>query len=190
MTENTQEWEQYQKGLGFQSKINYLSEADKNERFYAGRQWEGLNVNKLSLIVLNVVKKIGDFKRNIVKSDNITMQFSADGIPSDTEDETEKTIRDMAMTLTDYAKTTWENLKVDAMLEDGLLDSQECGDMVSYWFWNEKVNAGNGIMGDLDGEMVDGCNYIPGDPNDSRINDAYGPIQPYIIMPSAGRLQM
>lgn len=184
--DNTQEWEQYHKGLDYQSKISYIPIADKNERFYSGNQWQGLNANKLSLIVLNVIKKIGNFKRNIVISDNITMQFSAD-IASDTQDPEKIQIRDMAKVLTDYAKTAWENLKVDNMLEDGILDSQMCGDMLSYWFWNDKINSGtdamgNPVMGDLDGESIDGCNYIPGDPNDNRINDAYGPVQPYIIL--------
>lgn len=182
MAENTREWELYQKGLDYKSKINLLANADKAERFYAGRQWEGLNANKLSLIVLNVVKLIANFKRNIVMSDNLTMQFTADGVATDTQDPQQIQWRDMASVLSEYSKTAWENLKVDAMNEDGLLDAELSGDMVSYWFWNDKVNAGNGIMGDLDGEKIDNCNYMPGDPNDDRINDAYGPVQPYIIL--------
>jgi len=182
MTENTSEWELYQKGLDYKSKIGLLPDADKNERFYAGKHWQGLNANKLSLIVLNVVKRIVDFKIATVMSDNITMQFSADGIPSDTQDPQQMEWRDMANVLSMYSKTAWENLKVDAMNEDGLLDAALAGDMVSYWFWNDKVDAGNGIIGDLDGEKIDNCNYFPGDPNDDRINDAYGPVQPYIIL--------
>lgn len=182
MNENTQEWREYQSGLRYKSKINLLATADKNEAFYAGYQWRGLNTNKLSLVVLNVVKLIANFKRNIVMSDNLTMQFTADGIADDTTDPDQILWRNMANILSQYSKTTWENLKLDSMNEDGLLDAELSGDMVSYWFWNEKVNAGNGVMGDLDGEKIDNCNYFPGDPNDDRVNDAYGPVQPYIIL--------
>lgn len=182
MTENTREWDEYQSGLDYHSKINLLSTADKNERMYAGNQWYGLNTNKLSLVVLNVIKLITNFKRNIVMSDNLAMQFTADGVADNTEDEQQIMFRDMAQILTAYAQTTWENLKVDSMNEEGILDAQLTGDMVSYWFWNEKINAGNGIMGDIDGEKIYNCNIFFGDPNDDRINDAYGPVQPYIII--------
>lgn len=187
MNEVTKEWEQYQKGLEYHSKIRLLPTADKNERFYAGRQWEGLNTSKLSLIVLNVIKRIIDFKIAVILSDNITMQFSAEGVADSTKNEQQIAWRKMASVLSTYAKTTWENLKVDAMSEDGILDAALSGDLISYWFLNEKAvvgtdTMGNPIKGGLDGEKIDSCNCMFGDPNDDRINDAYGPVQPYIIL--------
>lgn len=182
MTETTQTWNLYQAGLDYQSKISLLPVADKNERFYSGNQWQGLKTSKLSLIILNVIKRIVDFKISMIMSDMISMQFSADGIADNTDNPQEIEYRKMADVLSMYSKTAWENLKLDTMNEDGLLDAALSGDLVSYWFWNEKVDSGNGIMGDLDGEKLDNVNYFPGDPNDDRVNDAYGPVQPYIIL--------
>lgn len=179
---NTKDWDLYQTGLSYKSKINLLSTADKNERFYSGKQWEGLKTSKLSLVILNVIKRIVDFKISMIMSDMISMQFSADGIADNTENEREIEWRDMAQVLSSYSKTEWENLKLDTMNENGLLDAALSGDMVSYWFWNDKIDAGNGIIGDLDGEKVDNCNYFPGDPNLDEVNNAYGPVQPYIIL--------
>jgi hypothetical protein len=105
-------------------------------------------------------------------SDMISMQFSADGIADNTEDEQEINWRDMANVLSMYSKTAWENLKLDTMNEDGLLDASTSGDMVSFWYWEDRVDAGNGIMGDLNGEMVDSVNYMPGDVNEQEINNA------------------
>lgn len=183
MNEITSEWDLYQKGLNYKSKISLLSIVDKNERFYAGRQWEGLRLNKLSPIVLNVVKKIADFKRSVVaSSDYITLQFSAEGVSDNTDDVTQQIQQRIAAELTGYAKTLWENLKVDSMNEDGLLNAQISGDMISYWFWDERIKGSNGQIGDINGELINNVNTMLGDPNNPQINDAYGPIQPYIIL--------
>ena len=178
MEQNTQGWDRYQSGLDYKSKINLQPTASKNERFYSGRQWEGVKANGLPTPVLNVTKRIIDYKISAIMSDMITMQFSAEGV-SDT-DENGKEIRKAANILSGYSKTLWENLKVDTMNEDGLLDAALSGDVVSFWLWNPKVDAGNGQMGDINGELIDNVNYFPGDPNNDQINDAYGPVQPYI----------
>jgi hypothetical protein len=175
MYETTKEWEQYQAGLDYQSKISLLPTADKNERFYSSRQWEGLKTNKLSLIILNVIKRIVDFKISMIMSDMVTMQYSVDGVSDDTQDQSEIDLRQMAKNLSAYSKTAWENLKLDTMNEDGLLDAAQAGDMVSFWYWEEKIN-------DMNGEKVDSVNYLPGDPNTEEINNAYGPVQPYTIL--------
>jgi hypothetical protein len=180
--ENTKSWDRYQRGLNFKSKINLLPIVDKNERFYAAKQWEGIKANGLPTPVLNVIKRIIDYKISAIMSDTITMQFSADGIDDTTENEQDTLYRQVASILTGYSKTLWENLKVDSMNEDGLLDAALSGDMVSFWYWNDKVDAGNGQKGDINGELIDNVNYFPGDPNTDEINDAYGPVQPYIIL--------
>jgi len=182
MEQNTQGWDRYQKGLDYNAKIALRPTVDKNERFYAGRQWEGLDLKKLSPIVLNVIKKIADFKRSVVMSDSVSMQFSAEGIPDVTNDEAHKLFQQVAANLSGYAKTLWENLKVDSMNEDGLLNGQISGDTVSYWFWDERIKGANWQEGDINGELINNVNYFPGDPNDSTINDAYGAVQPYILL--------
>jgi hypothetical protein len=54
--------------------------------------------------------------------------------------------------------------------------------MVSYWYWYDKIDAGLGQQGDIFGELINSCNYFPGDPNNPEINNAYEPVQPYIIL--------
>jgi hypothetical protein len=171
--DNTLSWQRYQQGLDYKSKISLLPTTDKNERFYAGRQWEGVKSNGLPTPVLNVTKRIIDYKISAVMSDNLTMQFSADGVGDNDPDG--QVYREAAQVLTQYSKTLWENLKMDSMNENGLLDAAISGDIVSYWYWNDKAN-------DICGELIDNANFFPGDPNTSEINDAYGPVQPRIIL--------
>lgn len=180
--ENTKAWIRYSNGLDFQSKKNLLPKADKNERFYAGNHWAGIKTNKHPTPILNVTKRIVDWKVSQVMSDLLQMRFSAGWVSDTAEDEQSQTYREVANLLTQHAATLWERLKMDAMNEKGLLKAALSGSMVSYWYWNDKIDAGNGQTGDIFGELINGCNYFPGDPNNPEINNAYEPVQPYIIL--------
>lgn len=178
----TPDWDLLTQGLSYQAKINLLSITDKNYRFAANNHWQGLKTAKLKLVVIPLIQQIIELKAAVVMSDNLAMQFTVQGIADDTEDETQILQRQMAQQLSNYAKTMWENLKMDNMNEIGLLDSEITGDFVSFWLWDEMINAGNGQFGEMVGEQIDNVNYFPGDPNLDEINNAYRPVQPYIVL--------
>lgn len=173
MEQNTQAWDRYQTGLNYKSKISLLPTTDKNERFYSGNHWSGVKANGLPTPVLNVSKRITDYKISAIMSDMISIQFSADGVGDN--DPNGAQYRAIANLLSQYSRTQWENLKLDNMNEEGLLDAALSGDMISHWYWDSRPN-------DINGELIDNANYFPGDPNTPEINDAYGPVQPYIIL--------
>lgn len=182
MDDTSRAWKLYQHGIDYKAKISLLPTVDKNERFYANRHWEGVKANGLPTPILNILKRIIDYKISAVMSDMVSMQFSADGVSDTTQDEQEQSYRQAAQILSQYSKTSWENLKVDAMNEDGLLNAALSGDMVSFWYWNNEVDAGNGQRGGMDRDLVDNANVFLGDPNTPEINNTYGPVQPYIIL--------
>lgn len=178
----TKAWERYQRGLDYQSKISLLSKTDKNERFYSGDHWRGIQVNKLPTPILNVTKRIIDWKVAQVMSDLIKMRFTADGVSDTAADDRSTLYRDIATLFTDYAATLWENLKMDFMNEKGLLKAAIGGSLITYWYWYDKIDNGDGQLGNIMGELVNACNYFPGDPNNPEINNVYEPVQPYIIL--------
>jgi len=110
------------------------------------------------------------------------MQFTAEGISDLAEDEQSMMYRQIASLFSEYSETLWENLKMDSMNEKGLLKSAISGSFVTYWYWYDKIDNGDGQMGNIMGELVNICNYFPGDPNNPEINNAYEPVQPYIIL--------
>jgi hypothetical protein len=171
--EFTKAWDKYKSGLSYNAKINLLPTTNKNERFYSGRQWEGVNANGLPTPVLNVTKRIIDYKIASIMSDMIAMQFSVDGVGDN--DPAGQAQREVAKLLSQYTRTLWENLKLDDMNENGLLDAALSGDMVRHWYWDHRAN-------DIMGELIDGANLFLGDPNTPEINDTYGPVQPYLIL--------
>ena len=173
----TDSWLDYQRGLDYKRKINLLATVDKSERFYSDRQWEGVKSNGLPTPQHNVTARIVDYKVSQVMDNQLKMNFSVDGIDEETEDDSETKLIEVAEILSAYSETTWERVKMDSMNEDGLLDAALSGDMVSFWYWDESINAGDGIMGDINGELIDNVNYFPGNPNSPKVQT-----QPYIIL--------
>ena len=180
--DRTKDWRQYQIGIGHKNSLELYKTVDKNERFYTKRHWEGVRTNGLPAAVLPYAKRIVDFKVAMVTSDRVSMTFTPQGVSDDANDELSLLQRKIASQLTDYARTVAENTKLDEMSSNGLLDAAISGDMVSFWFWDESIDAGNGIMGDINGHLVDNVNVFLGDVNTPEINNVYGPVQPYVII--------
>jgi hypothetical protein len=114
----------------------------------------------------------------------LTMQFSAENAANydPANPERMKGLKEVARLLSDYSKTTWERLKQDAMNEQALLDAGLSGDGIAYFYWDESINAGQNVMGDIAEELIDNVCYFPGNTSDPRPNDKNGPIQPHIIL--------
>lgn len=201
--ENTKTWDRYIRGQSFQARINLLVKADKNERFYAGDQWNGVKSNGLPTPVFNVLKRVIDYKVAMVVADQLTLNFSAENTPSTPAESAIDPMtpnlsdpNEVAQVMTDYAKTQCENLKQDMLDEEGLLDAALSGDMVVHYYWDSEADTGQKVgltqitnpdgtqsmqpapvMGELKGELIDNINWFPGNPNSNEVDN-----QPYHIL--------
>lgn len=182
--EQTQDYEQYLQGIEYKNKLNLFATSNRNERFYAGHHWDGVDTGGLPQVRLNVTKRIVNWKVSQVMADMLTMQFSADKSANHDPNNPEqiKVLQQVASLLSDYSKTTWERLKMDSLNEQALLDAALSGDGVMYFYWDETIDAGQGVKGDLNAELIDNVCYFPGNTSDPRPNDKSGPLQPDIIL--------
>jgi hypothetical protein len=187
--EQTRDWQLYKDGIDYKSSLNLFATTNRNERFYAGHHWDGVNTGGLPQVRLNVTKRIVNWKVSQIMSDMLTMRFSAENSANYDPADPEKIARlqEVAQLLSDYANTTDENLKQSALDEQALYDAALSGDGIVYYFWDETVNAGVNAMGaavkgDMSAEIIDNVCYFPGNTSDPRPNDKNGPLQPYIIL--------
>jgi hypothetical protein len=187
--EQTRDWQLYKDGIDYKSSLNLFATTNRNERFYAGHHWDGVDTGGLPQVRLNVTKRIVNWKVSQIMSDMLTMQFSAENSANYDPADPDKIARlqEVARLLTDYSKTTWERLKQDSFNEQAILDAALSGDGILYFPWDETINAGVNefgatIMGDVGEELIDNVNYFPGNTSDPRPNDKNGPLQPYIIL--------
>jgi hypothetical protein len=187
--ENTKDWDLHVAGIDYKSKLNLFATTNRNERFYAGKHWDGVDTGGLPQVCLNVTKRVVNWKVSQIMSDMLTMQFSAENSANYDPNDPDKITRlqQVAKLLTDYSKTNAERLKQDSLDEQALYDAALSGDGIIYYYWDDTINAGvnelgASVMGDMNAELIDNVCYFPGNTSDPRPNDKNGPLQPYIIL--------
>lgn len=213
-TTTTEDWKLYELGIDYNHSLSpdYYANNNRNERFFVGDHWAGVNSNGLPKPVFNIFKRVINYFIASIMSQAVKMQFNVENISDSTQDETELELKQIAEYLSSHSEIRWEQLKMSDMLRDVLLDAALSGDMASYTFWDDSIDTGQTsgvqprldkdgnpeldelgqpiledvpIMGDFLTEAVDGCNIMFGNVNDKRVNVNGKPKQPYIII--AGR---
>lgn len=174
MSDIVNDWLEYERGKTYNRRIDYYTNTDKNERFYAGDQWNGVQSNGLPTPVFNIFRRAIAYFIAAILSQRITMQYTPDEVSDNADD---RTVQQAAETLTEYTKTLWENLKMDSQMRQALLDAALSADAAAYNLWDPSIDTGQPAQGDIQIELPDGGNVFFGNPNDRRVQK-----QPYIII--------
>lgn len=173
----TKEWQQYQRGIDYNNKIDLYSTNNKHERFYADKQWEGVKANGLPLCQFNIIKRVINYYISYILSENITSRYKPENVGDNPETEEEEFVKYAADLITKYSDTLWEKNTMFPKLRELLLNAALSGDMCVYSFWNKDIETGQGLKGDIDVEIIDSGNVFFGNPNDRNVEK-----QPYIII--------
>ena len=175
-SQETEEWKQYQAGIDYNHKVDLYQTVNKNERFYAGDQWNGVVSNGLPTPVFNILKRIINYFVSSILSQNVTMHFVPEAVSADTPEDEEK-LKKAAQLISDYSTTLWEKNKMNFKLRQWLLDAAVSGDACGYIYWNPNIDAGQAAKGDIDVDQIDNVNVFFGDPNEKDVQK-----QRYIII--------
>lgn len=176
-TDYTVEWQQYLDGIDYNQRIGLYENANKNERFYAGNQWDGVVSNGLPTPVFNIFKRIINYFIASILSQNTALQFVPENVGDEPSNEDEQYIKDAAELVTAYSETCFEKKKMNQKMRQWLLDAAISGDACAYNFWNPNIDTYQDAKGDIDVEEIDSVNVFFGNPNDKRVQT-----QPYIII--------
>lgn len=68
--------EEYREAMAYNSGIGLYDTVSKNERFYSGDQWEGLNAPDLDKPVLNFLHRVGAYLISTIVSDQVGVAVS------------------------------------------------------------------------------------------------------------------
>jgi hypothetical protein len=175
--DDTLEWQQYQDGIDYNTRINLYENVNKNERFYSGDQWNGVIANGLPTPVFNIFKRIINYFIAAIMSQNVAIKFTAENIAEDPGLPEEIAMKEAADTITQYSETLQEKSKMHEFLWQSLLDSSISGDGCGYNYWDASIDTGQALKGDICLENIDSVNVFFGNPNDKRVQK-----QPYIII--------
>lgn len=170
--------QQYQDGLSYKRRMDFLDKWPEYERFKAGDQWPAATQKTKSLPrpVFNIIKMIESHKVANVMSEQIKMIFSLqENEDSDTEE------MDVGQLFSRYSETTWERIKQDELNEEGLDVAANTGTGIWHYYWDADAKGGTLYpwVGEMEGEIIDPINFFPGNPQQRRVQK-----QPYIIISS------
>ena len=167
----TKAWEQYELGIDYKSRIGLYNTVDLNERFFAGDQWVGIPHEGLPTPVVNFIKYASAWKIAAVTDRRLDLNFFAEG-----EDDGQD-IGTYAEQISAYCGQLWERLKMDYLTKEGLKQAAITGDYIQYFYWDDEIDTGQALTGDISTALIDNVNYYPGNPNEPEVQR-----QPYIIL--------
>lgn len=178
----TQAWKEYEDGKNYNLRLNIYDDTDRNERFYAGDQWNGLNAPGMPTPVFNIFKRVINYFIAAIMQQPAKLIYTpmlANEVVSNKEgEETEENeMNEAAELLSSYSQTLWERMKMDTKVRQLLLDAALSGDMATYLYWNPNIETAQDMEGDIDIELLDGVNVYFGNPNQQEVEK-----QPYIIV--------
>lgn len=171
----TKAWREYEDGKNYNLRLNIYENMDRNERFYAGDQWHGLNAPGMPTPVFNIFKRVINYFIAAIMQQPAKLIYTP--MLANEEGEEDKELNEAAELITAYSQTLWERLKMDTKTRQLLLDAALSGDMATYLYWDAMVDTGQDLEGDINLELVDGVDVYFGNPNQQDAQK-----QPYIII--------
>lgn len=177
----TTAWQQYEAGKAYKRKIGLYETVRRNERFYRGDQWAGVD-NELPKPVFNVIRRVVDYLICSVAAGTVSIAFSDENLPflSQSDDATADIIREGIEVLSRNVRYRWECCRMDRLTYRLLTDAALSGDGVIYCYWDSDAESGQPYRGDIATELIDNTNLFVADVNRADIQS-----QAYVIL--AGR---
>jgi len=177
MDKITQAWKEYEDGKNYNLRLNIYEDTDRNERFYAGDQWNGLNAPNMPTPVFNIFKRVINYFIAAIMQQPAKLVYTPMLANEEGTEENEIEMNEAAELITSYSQTLWERMKMDTKTRQLLLDASLSGDMATYLYWNQAIETAQDLEGDIDLELLDGVNVYFGNPNQQETEK-----QPYIII--------
>ncbi len=140
-------WDEYLKGEGYHQQINLHDTVRRNEQFYNGEQWEGVNAPDLEKPVINIFKRAVTYLESQIISDDVGISLEPFG--------ERKNSSDICRILTEQIERIVENTKAKTKNREVLRDAAVSGDGAVYaWFDPEKGKSGEIELEIIDNEKI------------------------------------
>lgn len=167
-------WAEFEKGIAFKNQINLYDTVKRNEDFFIGKQWEGVQSNGLPTPVFNFIKRIILFLVASTATDNIKMSaspLSSTGLYGAGE------VERLCAVVNAQFEALFEQNKVGKLTRDFMRNAAVDGDGCLYSWFDPEVETGQEAKGAIRTELLENTRVIFGNPN---ARDPQG--QPYILV--------
>ena len=154
---------EYNRGIALYDTVN------RNERFYRGDQWHGVEKGDLPTPVFNLFKRVINYFISTIMSQKMSLHYAAEGMEIFQNKEKRLRVEEACRLLTRYANYRFDRDKVDDLLTRGLLDAAVTGDMFLYVYWDPEKKTAQGFTGDFVTTLMDSTQVFFGDVNTPEV---------------------
>lgn len=145
-------YSEYQKGVEYNQSIELYEKVRKNENFFVGNQWEGVDAPDLDKPVFNILKRVCNMFIAQIVSDDITASVSTFTKKSGS-DNAMRILGDELKRAIEYSRAKHKNRRI---LRNACVDGDGC----VYAYFNPSKKTGQKAKGLLELESVDNTNVI------------------------------
>lgn len=156
-------WDQYQKGLEYQKKLNLKETCEQCVDFYEGRQWPRATerTKNMPRPVLNIIKFIVNGKKANILSSKISTVYK----PLVYGQEEEQIAIDGATSFTNFANHIRKEIKQEDLDNLAIADGMKKGTYIYHYFWDKEKKTGMAKFdGGLNGQIVDCLSVVFANP--------------------------
>lgn len=162
-------WQEYQRGVDYNNRIDLYDRVKTNENFFVGRQWEGLNVTTLDPLIFNVLRRVVNLFISMLVSDDIAV--TAQPYQNTPDAETMQKVMDRAVS--SVIERAGVKSKNRYMLRNACVDGDGC----FYIRFDPDKDSGQGVQGDIEVDVIENTDVFFGNPASDDVQR-----QPYILL--------
>lgn len=167
-------WGSYECGCRFKSSIGLYDTVKRNENYFIGKQWEGVDANGLPTPTFNFLKRVVLFQVATVTSDNMTIQAS--GLPS-TGRRTAREMERITNIVNHQFQAIFERERFVAKIREFMRNAAVDGDGCMYFWFDPSIENGQEVKGEIRAEIVGNTRVLFGNPNSREVQT-----QPWIMI--------
>ncbi len=156
-------WDDWQKGLEYQEKLNLKETCEQAVDFYEGRQWPSATerTKNMPRPVINIIKFIVNGKKANILSSKISIIYK----PLIYNQEEGATATIGASSFTNFAKHINKEIKQEDLDNQAIADGLKKGTYIYHYFWDTEKKTGMAKFdGGLNGQIIDCLSIVFANP--------------------------
>ena len=162
-------WKEYIRGVDYNTQIDLYETVKKNENFFIGKQWEGVNAPDLEKPVLNFLKRVTTYFISMIVSDDVAASLTP-MLPGEGSEAVCKILSNEIERVIE--RTNAKSLNRE-MLRNAVVD----GDACFYLYFDPELQTGQQASGEICIDLMENTKVLFGNP---YVDDVQR--QPYLIL--------
>lgn len=162
-------WQEYSRGVTYNTRIGLYDQVKKNENFYIGKQWEGLNAPDLNKPVINVLRRVVSYFVSMIVSDDVAVGLT----PFRAEPEAVRASKILQGQVEEVIELAEVKRKWRTVVRNAAVD----GDGYMHFYFDPDAESGQAVKGRIMAEVIENTNVMFANPYSDELQT-----QPYILI--------